>query len=145
MKGRILAVDPGDRRIGIAISDPSGTIARPLMVLDHVQRLVDAARIVQLAVDNEVQQIVIGQALDDENRPTPSGRKAARLAEAIQSQTNLPVVLWDEHGSTNLAQETMRQMQVKRSHKKGHADDLAAAMILQSYLEAHLPGGNKER
>lgn len=139
MTGRILAVDPGDRRIGIAISDPTGTIAYPLMVLAHVQRLVDATRIVQLAEENEVQQIIIGQALDAENRPTPSGRKAARLAEAIQTQTNLPVVLWDEYGTTKLAQEARLQMQVKRSRRSGHADDLAAAVILQSYLQSHLP------
>ena len=133
---RILAVDPGEKRLGIAISDPSGTIANPLTVLKHISRMVDAAAIAHLAADNNAGRIVVGQALDAEGCPTPEGRKAARLAEAIRSQTNIPVDLWDESGSTQAAREARIAMNVRRRDRRGHLDDLAAAYILQTYLDA---------
>ncbi len=137
MNRRILAVDPGEKRIGIAVSDPTGTIANPLGVVHHVSRLVDAAEIARLANEQGAALIVVGQALDDEGNTGPAARKAQRLAEAILSQTTLPVELWDESGSTAEARAARRLMGVKREKRKGHADDLAAAVILQSYLDAH--------
>lgn len=134
---RILAVDPGEKRLGVAISDPTGSIANPLAVINHVARLVDAAVIVQLAQDQEAGLIVIGQALDDEGEPTPQGRRAARFAQAVRLQTSLPVELWDESGSTRTAREVRISMGVSRSKRRGHLDDLAATVILQSYLDAH--------
>jgi len=136
---RILAVDPGEKRLGIALSDPTGTIAGPLAVLEHVARPVDAATIAQLAAENGAGLIVIGQALDDDNQPTPQSRKAQRLAEAIRAQTGLPVKLWDESGSTQAAQQARLALGVSRRKRRGHLDDLAATVILQDYLDAH-PG-----
>ncbi len=132
---RILAVDPGEKRIGLAISDPTGTIANPLGVVNHISRLVDAAEIDRLAIEQGAVLIVVGQALDDEGEVGPAARKARRLADAIQLQTTLPVVLWDESGSTDEALSALRKMGMKRV--KGHADELAATIILQSYLDAH--------
>jgi len=134
---KILAVDPGEKRIGLALSDPTGTIANPLTVLKHASRTVDAATISQLALDNQAQLIVVGQALDDENLPTPQGRSASRLADAIRLQTDLPVELWDESDSTQAAQEARRMMRTTRRKRRGHLDDLAATYILQTYLDAH--------
>jgi putative Holliday junction resolvase len=134
---RILAVDPGEKRIGIALSDPSGTIANPLTVLKHVSRPLDAATIAQLGRDNQAGLIVVGQALDDEGQPTPEGRRAARLAEAIRTQSDLPVVLWDESGSTQAARSARSIMGVPRRKGDRHLDDLAATYILQTYLDAH--------
>lgn len=133
---RILAVDPGDQRIGLALSDPSGTIANPLSVLRHVSRPLDAAQIAQIAAEQGAAEIVVGQALDEDGQPTPEGRKAARLAETIQAQTNLPVRLWDESGSTQAAQQARRAMGVVRRQRQGHLDKLAATVILQSYLDS---------
>ncbi len=134
---RILAVDPGEKRLGIAISDPTATIANPLTVLKHISRTLDAATIAQLAMEQQAGKIIVGQALDDDNNPTPEGRKAARLAEAILQQTDLPVELWDESGSTQSALQARRTMGVSRKKRSGHMDDLAATVILQSYLDAH--------
>jgi len=77
---RILAIDPGEKNLGIALSDPSGTIANPLRVLKHVSRAIDAASIAQIAVEYQAGLIVVGQALDDEGRSTPQSRRAFRLA-----------------------------------------------------------------
>jgi putative Holliday junction resolvase len=137
---RILAIDPGEKRIGIALSDPTATIANPLTVIQHISRALDAAAIAQLAQENEVGLIVVGQALDDDNRPTPQSRRARRLAAAIRSQTDQPVVLWDESGSTQAARAARLAMGVSRRKRSGHLDDLAATVILQSYLDAQSTG-----
>lgn len=136
MNGKILAVDPGDRRIGLAISDPTQTIANPLMVINHVARVVDAAQIAQIAADQEVVSIIIGCPFDIDGKSGPQARKSERLAEAVRTQTNLPVTLWDESGSTQEAVAARISMGVKRSKRRGHLDDLAATIILQSYLNS---------
>jgi putative Holliday junction resolvase len=133
---RTLSVDPGDKRLGIALSDPTGTIANPLTVLQHVSRAVDAATIAQLAHEHEAGCIVVGQALDDEGRPNPQGKRAYRLAAAIRTQTDLPVILWDESGSTQAARLARTAMGVPRYKRRGHLDDLAATYILQTFLDA---------
>ena len=141
---RILAIDPGEKHLGVALSDPSGTIASPLTVLTHVRRAIDAATIAQLAEEHQAGLIVVGQALDDEGLPTLQSRRAARLAEAIREQTKLPVELWDESGSTQAARQARVAMGVSRRLRRGHLDDLAATVILQSYLDANQEGKQAE-
>ncbi len=133
---RILAVDPGARRIGLALSDPTGTIANPLTVIPHTARDQDAERIVALAVEHGAACIVVGQSVDTEGRPTLEGRRAARLAAAIRARTDLPVVLWDEYGTTRAAVNARRALGSPRKKRRGHLDDLAATVLLQSYLDA---------
>ena len=137
MNSRILAVDPGEKRLGIALSDPTATIASPLVVIKHVSRVVDAAQISQIALDYDAIMIVVGQAMDLEGTPSPQGRSAARLADEIKTQSELQVELWDESGSTQEARNARIAMGVQRRKRKGHLDDLAATVILQSYLDAH--------
>lgn len=136
---RILAIDPGDKNIGVAISDPTSTIANPLTIIKHISRSIDAATIAQLALDNEAKLIIVGQALDPDGKPTPQSRRSARLATAIKNQTNLPVELWDESGSTQAARQARIALGVSRDKRKGHLDDLAATYILQTYLDVHHP------
>lgn len=133
---RILAVDPGEKRIGIALSDPTGTIANPLTVLKHVSRFSDAEAIVKLAEEHEAGRIIVGQNLDVEGEPTLQSRMAGRLADAIRAKVSIPVEMWDESDSTRIAQATRLAMGVRRRRRRGHLDDLAAAVILQSYLDA---------
>jgi putative holliday junction resolvase len=134
--GRVLAVDPGEVRLGIAISDPTGTIASPLTVIKHVSRMLDAAQIAQLAAEQGAVRIIIGQALNAAGGETSQARHAARLAEAVRSQTDLPVELWDESGSTQAARAARIAMGVSRRKRSGHLDDIAATVILQTYLDA---------
>lgn len=142
MPGRILAIDPGEKHIGLAVSDPTQTIASPLCVINHVSRLVDAAQIAQIAVDQQAVKIVVGCPLDEEGRPGPSARRAERTAEVISSQTDLPVELWDESGSTQAAQFARKAMGVSRKKRSGHLDDIAATVILQSYLDSNRSPSN---
>ena len=134
---RILAVDPGSKRIGLALSDPTGTIANPLMVLEHRARLLDAAAVADLASSHEAARIVVGQSLDEDGQPTFEGRRATRFAEALRTQTELPVELWDEAFTTRDARAARLALGVPRKRRAGHLDDLAATVLLQSYLDAH--------
>jgi putative Holliday junction resolvase len=136
---RILAVDHGEKHIGLAISDPTATIARPLKVIEHTSRLLDAAQVANLAAENEVALIVIGQSYDEEGKPNLAGRRAAKFAEALKQQTQTPVILWDESFSTQEARATRIEMGVSRKKRAGHMDELAAVMILKSYLDANKP------
>jgi putative Holliday junction resolvase len=137
---RILAIDPGEKRLGIAISDSTGTIANPLVVLEHLSRPVDAAAIAALAAENDAVRIIVGAQRDDEDQLTFQGRRAARLAAAIRTQTPLPVELWDESGSTQAARNASLALGVsgrkRRRQGHGHLDDLAATYILQTYLDS---------
>jgi len=134
---RILAVDHGEKRIGLALSDPTATIARPLQVIKHVARTIDAAQVANIAAENDVDLIVIGQSFDEEGHPNLAGRRAAKFAGALKEQTQISVVLWDESFSTQDARATRIEMGVSRAKRSGHQDALAAVMILQSYIESH--------
>ncbi len=81
-------------------------------------------------------KIIVGQALDDEGNETPSARHAARLAAAIRCQTETPVEMWDESGTTRAARSAYIQMGVSRRKRSGHLDQIAATIILQTYLDA---------
>jgi putative holliday junction resolvase len=133
---RILAVDHGEKRIGLAISDPTGTIASPLKVIRHLSRVLDAAQVAELAMTHAVDLMVIGQSFDEEGRPNTAGRRAARFADALRTQTQIPIVFWDESFSTRDARSTRIELGVSRKKRGGHLDELAATIILQSYLEA---------
>ena len=134
---RILAVDPGSKRIGLALSDPTGTIAGPLTVLEHVARLADAAAVADLAKTHEAGLIIVGQSLDDDGQPTFEGRQSARFAAFVATQTDIPVILWDETLTTRDARQARLEMGAARRKRSGHLDELAATVLLQSYLDAH--------
>lgn len=133
---RILAVDHGEKRIGLALSDPTATIASPLTVIKHVSRLLDAAQVANVASENKVGLIVIGQSFDEEGNPNLAGRRAVKFAEALKAQTNIPIELFDESFSTQDARATRIEMGVSRKKRAGHMDELAAVMILRSYIES---------
>jgi putative Holliday junction resolvase len=134
---RVLAVDHGEKRIGLAISDETGTIANPLTVIKHVSRAIDAAQVANIASERDAAIIVVGQSFDEEGNPNLAGRRAARFAKALGEQTDLPIKLWDESFSTQEARSARIQMGVPRKKRGGHLDQLAATVILQSYLDAN--------
>jgi putative holliday junction resolvase len=138
---RILGIDPGEKRIGLAISDETGLIANPVGVIIHVSRRQDADAIVQKTIQLGAELIVIGCAYDPEGEPSPSGRKAIRLGEEIKNMTTLPIEYMDEYGTTNLAQQTGIEMGIGKKSRRGHRDEIAAVIILQDYLESKRPGG----
>jgi putative pre-16S rRNA nuclease len=134
---KILAIDHGEKRIGLALSDPTATIASPLQVIKHNTRLMDAAQVANLASENNVGLIIVGQSFDEQGNPNLAGRRAANFAEILKEQTGIPIELVDESFSTSDARATVVEMGVSRRKRKGHHDALAAVMILKSYIELH--------
>lgn len=137
---RWLAVDPGGRHLGVALSDPLGLAARPLTTLRHVSRAQDAARLVALAEEHGADGLLVGQPLDDDDAAAgPLARHAARLAEALRALTDKPVVLVDESGSSREARALLLAGGKTRRARRELEHAAAAAAILQSYLDAHPP------
>lgn len=125
---RVLAVDPGDARIGLALSDPLGMIARPLKVFLHSSRSEDAQRIVNEAQEHEAELILLGLPLDHEGRVGFQARKTIRLAEALREITAIEIQTWDESGTTKRALESAGDDEM--------LDARAAAYMLQDFLDA---------
>lgn len=126
--GRVLAVDTGGVRIGIAISDPTGTLARPLTVIKHTSRKLDVERVAALAEQHGANRIVVGIPYGIEEPIGHQARAALRFVEALQSASPVEVHTWDESGSTQAAESAAR------AHES--LDAVAAAVILQEYLDA---------
>ena len=97
---RSLGIDHGEKRIGVAVSDPTGTLASPLTILAHASKTRDAARVLELAAAHDIGLIVVGQSTNESGQPNLAGRRAFRFAETLRSTTSIPVILWDESLST---------------------------------------------
>lgn len=132
---RVLAVDWGAKRIGLALSDPTRTIASPLTVINHRSRAEDAGVIVKNANEKGAALILVGVTYTAENELSPSGRSAMRLLEAIRELTSIEVQSWSEEGSTQAAKRSRIEMGLPKSKRKGHFDQIAAAIFLQTYLD----------
>ena len=139
LEGPILAVDPGEKHIGVAISDVTATLARPLMVISHISMKLDAAQIAQTAAENGAIRIIVGLPTGEMGKEIPQTRHVKKLIAVIQEQTGIVVEGWDEWGTTQTARNILVEVGVQRSKRGGHQDALAAAAILRSYLEAKNP------
>ncbi len=131
---RIIAIDPGERRIGVAICDDTRLIARPLIVLAHSSVENDSAAIAALAHEHGASLILVGIALDSEGEVGPQARKGMRLVEALRKYPHLRVEPRDESYSSAAAAQARRAQGGARS-KRGPLDAAAAAVILQEYLD----------
>ena len=134
---RILAVDPGEKHIGVAISDEGARLARPLATLRHKARAHDAAQIVALVEANEAGRILVGYPLDSDGRPGAQARHAEAVADAIRALTALPVELVDESFSSLEALAALRTAGKSRRAQQDQIHAAAAAAILQGYLDEH--------
>lgn len=132
---RLMGIDPGEKRIGISISDPSGTISRPLCTINNISYAESAQKIVELCARYEIGKIILGLSRDEDGEVTFSGRKALRLADAIRKLIEIPVEYWDEEGTTKMAQKSRQLLGVRRKDRRGHLDDVAACVLLQSYID----------
>ena len=140
---RVLGVDHGEKRIGLAISDSTGTIARPLAIVNHVSREEDARHVLEFSAKNDVTVIVVGCSTDEEGFPNAAGRRARRFAEALKEKTETPVELWDESLSTQDARAARIAGGASRKRRRLPVDSLAAVVILQSYLDAPRQAGRR--
>ncbi len=130
--------------MGIAISDPTGIIARPLQVLMRASRKEDFAAIAAIVAEHDVGLVVIGQPLSLDGTEGPQARQVAGYAAALADALPVEVVSWDERFTTATAGEILRQTRKekdrRRARGKGEIDTIAAAVILQGYLDGKNSG-----
>ncbi|MXQ54331.1 Holliday junction resolvase RuvX [Shimazuella alba] len=134
---RILALDLGDRRIGIAVSDLLGLTAQGLEVIDKKQTPDWLHRLDTLIQQYEVGKIVIGYPRNMNGSVGSKGEASKKVAEMLKERYALPVDLWDERLSTAAAQRSLIKADVSRKKRKQVVDQVAASWILQGYLDAN--------
>ena len=133
---RILALDIGERRIGVALSDPSGLLATPLTTIHRRHHTADIDEVLRLVDEHDAERVVVGLPLElSGRRGTQAGRVSA-FVRAMAERTQVPVETVDERYSTVQAQRQLRESGVKPSRNRARVDAAAAAIILQSYLDS---------
>jgi putative Holliday junction resolvase len=133
--GRVLAIDYGRKRIGVAISDELGMTARPLATLERTNRRDDLQRLRELVRKHGVGRIVVGNPVRLDGSASEMAEEAARFAARVQKKLGLPVEMLDERLSSWEAHETTAATKTKRNKQGAGVDAVAAAVILRDFLE----------
>jgi putative holliday junction resolvase len=136
--GRLLGIDLGEVRIGLALSDPGQVVASPAETL-HVPRDADDPAIAALAdaaVRHDAAGLVVGYPRTLEGREGRAAGRARRFADALRQRTGLPVLLWDERFTTVEAERVLLEADLSRADRKDTIDRIAASVLLQAVLEA---------
>lgn len=130
-----MAVDPGSKRVGVAISDPSATIAQALATVPAEPQDTLASRLAQIAGENEAKRIVVGLPRRLDGSYGPEAKAARELADALRKAAHLPVELVDERLTTVAAERSMIEGGASRAKRRASVDRVAATLLLQSHLD----------
>jgi putative Holliday junction resolvase len=131
--GRILGIDVGERHIGIAVSTPEGHLAVPLRVMESQGQEADVRAIAAVAQAEDVVALVVGYPRSLSGKAGAQARRVASFANSLRQASALPVELWDERLSSRQAQRAAPGGRNKKA--KVRSDDIAAAIVLQAYLD----------
>lgn len=134
MTGRILGLDPGERRIGVALSDPLGMIAQPHCVIDSRQQDV-AVELLRIVAEQEVIRIVIGLPISLDGKEHAAAQRARSFGDEVREITGFDPVFTDERFTTSVAEEALIEGGVRRAKRRVTRDKVAAAVMLQRYLD----------
>jgi putative holliday junction resolvase len=137
---RILAIDPGSKRVGLALSDPTATIAQALTTVPAEPVGTLPSRIAKIARDNEAARIVVGLPKRLDGSRGPEARAAQELADAVRKESGLPVELVDERLTTVAAERSLIAGGVRRAKRRLSVDRVAATLILQAHLDRRRAG-----
>ncbi len=133
---RILAVDYGARRVGVAVSDPTGQIAQGLPTIVHRGLAHAAALVAELARQYRVQTIVVGLPLGMRGAKTAATKEVEKFISKLASLVPMPVVPWDERLTTVAAEKALHEMGASPSRHRQRVDQVAAVLLLQNYLDS---------
>jgi putative Holliday junction resolvase len=133
---RILALDVGARRIGLAVTDPLGITAQGIETLQRKNKRSDLFILERVLRKYEVGEIVVGHPLHMSGDSGSQAQKASTFAEELRSRFNLPVHLWDERLTTAQAQRLLREADASIERRKQVVDQMSAVLILQSFIDA---------
>lgn len=136
MVGRILALDVGRRRIGLAVSDPLGLTAQGLPTLERGPIRTDLAQLARTARENEVERILVGLPLQMSGTEGRQAEYVREFASRLERETGLPIVFWDERFTTVEANRVLRESGIGLGKRVKAVDKLSAVILLESYLEA---------
>ena len=131
-----MALDLGSKRIGVAISDPTATLARTLTVIQRKKLAVDIAAIAQVVRAEAAERVVVGLPLSLTGEVGPQARLTFEFKEVLQKSLDVPVVTWDESFSTKSAERILQAQGVRGRRQRARIDATAAAFILQTYLDS---------
>lgn len=134
--GRILGLDMGEKRIGLAVSDPLGITAQGLEVWIRRSQQDDLNHILSIARKYEVKQIVVGLPRHMDGRPGDAAADILKFASALGEALRAEVIPWDERLTTAAAERMLIQADVSRRRRRQVVDQVAAVLILQSYLDS---------
>ena len=132
---RALGLDVGERRIGVAVSDPDGTVAVPVTVIERKSEAAALGEITALIRDHDIDRIIVGMPLSLDGNLGKQAETVQAFEQSLKECTDVPVVDWDERLSTLHAERMMVEAGVKRGKRKRRLDSVAAAIILQGYLD----------
>lgn len=138
---RVLGIDLGRVRIGTALSDYGGRMALPSVTLDAKGLSKNVAAVADLATKSEAVLIVVGMPVRMDGTVGPAAEFTERFVQALKEGTEIEVETWDERLSSSQANKLMISADVSRKDRKGAVDSMAAAIMLQSYLDARRSGG----
>ncbi len=133
---RFLGLDPGKKTIGVAISDETGLTAQPLATIKRTSLAKDLEAIAVLIERYSVKHVVAGLPVNMNGTIGPRGTETQRFIESLREKTGLPVTAWDERLSTVAVERVLIDGDVSRARRKEVVDKLAAAYILQGYLDS---------
>src|ERR1051326_6165289 len=133
---RVMALDVGEKTIGVAISDALLLTAQSRPTLRRKDRATDIETLRRLATENEVHEVVVGQPLHMDGRESPQSRKVATFAEELKKVLGLPIIFWDERLTSFEAEQHLEQMGLNWRQRRGQVDKIAAMIILQNYLDS---------
>ncbi|MGQ9488362.1 MAG: Holliday junction resolvase RuvX [Armatimonadota bacterium] len=140
---RILALDIGERRIGVAVSDETATVAQPLVVIAREGTAKDVERITQIARQHAVHEVVVGLPVTLRGEQAQAVQKVQAFVAHLRRALDVPIVLVDERLSTAEANRRMREADVGRGARRQKVDAVAAALILEKYLSQRSAKGNR--
>lgn len=132
---RFMALDVGDKRIGIAMSDEGGLIASPRDTLQRDRLEADIDRLIEMARNEEVGEILVGMPISMDGTEGPQAKKVMKFIHALNERSEMPVVPWDERLTTVAAERVLLEGNVSRSKRRQVIDKVAAAYMLQGYLD----------
>jgi putative Holliday junction resolvase len=134
--GRILALDLGKKRIGLALSDELGITAQGLKTMERVGRRDDVEVLRRLTVEHGVKMILVGDPLHMSGAPSRQGDYAREFARELEYKTGLPVKFWDERWTSKEAERVLRGSGIAHDERKPAIDRLSAVILLQSFLDS---------
>jgi putative holliday junction resolvase len=138
-RGRILAIDYGTVRLGLAVCDPDHIVCSALPIVDRKNLALDAEQLLKTIREEKPVRIVVGLPLHLNGNEGQKAREACAFADWLRTLTPLPVVLFDERFSTAEAEEQMANRGLTAKKRKDRRDSLAAKVILESYMESGCP------